>query len=61
VPTGEPEGGAAGHWGILLISKDADGTRAGYNSEMTRAVAEAVEAQSLPQVVPVDYGIFAKL
>ena len=27
---------------ILLTSKDADGTRAGYDIEMTRAVAEAV-------------------
>jgi len=27
---------------ILLTSKDADGTRAGYDLEMTRAVAEAV-------------------
>jgi len=29
---------------ILLTSKDADGTRAGYNSEMTKAVAEAIKA-----------------
>lgn len=28
---------------ILLTSKDADGTRTGYDLEMTRAVAEAVE------------------
>jgi cyclase len=28
---------------ILLTSKDADGTRAGYDLEMTRAVAEAVK------------------
>jgi len=28
---------------ILLTSKDADGTKAGYDLEMTRAVAEAVE------------------
>jgi len=28
---------------ILLTSKDADGTRAGYDIEMTRAVAEAVK------------------
>ncbi len=27
---------------ILLTSKDADGTRAGYDLEMTKAVAEAV-------------------
>ncbi len=27
---------------ILLTSKDADGTKAGYDIEMTRAVAEAV-------------------
>ncbi|MBA7704357.1 Imidazole glycerol phosphate synthase subunit HisF [subsurface metagenome] len=27
---------------ILLTSKDADGTREGYDLEMTRAVAEAV-------------------
>jgi len=32
---------------ILLTSKDADGTRAGYDIEMTRAVAEAV---SLPVI-----------
>ncbi|MGQ9546982.1 MAG: imidazole glycerol phosphate synthase subunit HisF [Dehalococcoidia bacterium] len=32
---------------ILLTSKDADGTRAGYDLEMTRAVAEAV---SIPVV-----------
>ena len=28
---------------ILLTSKDADGTKAGYDLEMTRAVAEAVK------------------
>ena len=28
---------------ILLTSKDADGTREGYDLEMTRAVAEAVK------------------
>ncbi len=28
---------------ILLTSKDADGTKEGYDLEMTRAVAEAVE------------------
>ena len=34
------EGLGAG--GILLTSKDADGTKAGYDLEMTKAVAEAV-------------------
>ena len=31
-----------GAGGILLTSKDADGTKEGYDLEMTRAVAEAV-------------------
>ena len=34
---------ALGAGAILLTSKDADGTRAGYDIEMTRAVAEAVD------------------
>jgi len=33
---------ASGAGEILLTSKDADGTKAGYDLEMTRAVAEAV-------------------
>jgi cyclase len=33
---------ALGAGGILLTSKDADGTKEGYDLEMTRAVAEAV-------------------
>ncbi len=33
---------ALGAGEILLTSKDADGTREGYDLEMTRAVAEAV-------------------
>jgi cyclase len=33
---------ALGAGEILLTSKDADGTKAGYDLEMTRAVAEAV-------------------
>jgi cyclase len=34
---------ALGAGEILLTSKDADGTKAGYDIEMTRAVAEAVQ------------------
>lgn len=37
------EGVARGAGEILLTSMDADGTRAGYDLELTRAVAEAVE------------------
>ena len=43
---------------ILLTSKDADGTKAGYDLEMTKAVAEAVE---IPVIASGGAGTFEHL
>jgi cyclase len=43
---------------ILLTSKDADGTKQGYDLEMTRAVAEAV---SIPVIASGGAGKFEHL
>ena len=37
-----PRGGAPGAGEILLTSMDCDGTKAGYDLELTRAISEAV-------------------
>lgn len=45
---------------ILLTSMDCDGTKAGYDLELTRAVADAVDIPVIASGEPVLWNIFMR-